>query len=60
LKFSVEFWITESGKDHSREGAKHAKDKQNPKFEYRNPKQTQRLKSQLRKPKRAGLEFSDF
>jgi hypothetical protein len=34
--------------------------KQNPKSEYRNPKQTQRLKSQLRKPKRAGLELSDF
>jgi hypothetical protein len=33
--------------------------KQNPKFGYRNPKQTQRLKSQLRNPKRACFERSD-
>jgi len=33
---------------------------QNPKSEYRNPKQTQRLKSQSRNPKPACFELSVF
>jgi len=32
----------------------------NPKSEYRNPKQTQRVKSQLQNPKRARLDSSFF
>jgi hypothetical protein len=30
--------------------------KENPKAEYRNPKQNQKVKSQLQNPKRIGLE----
>jgi hypothetical protein len=34
--------------------------KQNPKSEYRNPKQTETRKTKIQNPKRARLEFSDF